>query len=748
MEYAIKILSKIVTLAVVFVSLMVSGCSGFEGAIFPAVPSQSSVGTIQGSVFGGHAPIVNSHVFLLEATGSGYATMAKSLLSASSTATSTTYPVTQDQTPGSVTNGLYYVTSDGSGAFNISGDYRCDIGDPVYLYLSGGSPNIPLVIDISGISATASHGTYTYTFSGGNLLYAGQSIQFSNTSLGGEWAVLNATTQTILATPTSSSFQIATTRAPGSGANIQTGTVISVGATNPAIVDLGLLGVCPSAGNFSYLNYVYINEVSTVAMGYAMAGFAYDGLHIGTSATNLTGLQNAALNAANLYNIQGAPLGIQYPAEGQIANQITVAGNGTVPQAELNTLANILAACVDSANTAITQSASCNTLFADATSTGLVLGVKPIDTAMAVMNMAHNPGTPNVVALWNLTGGVVPFSPVLTIQPNDVTVAIIYNNIAAPGGLAIDAGGNAFVPTNSSTGYVTKLSPAGKVLATSAIGGSGFSSIAADLGGNVFAAASGSNALYAFTSSLGVVTGSPWTSPQMSAPTSVAIDNNGYVYVADGGNGGSTIQKFSNTASTNPVVSPSASITNACLANVSQIALDPSGYLWATINSSDSACRLPATGGSTTFSFTNHKMPEPGNIAIDSNGNGWIATGKHNSLFELTPTGSSSSYGDNFLNNNGNGQSSSTWVAIDGKNNVWVTNGKNSFTLSEFDNNGSAITGASYQSGNLDSPSYIAIDGSGDIWIPNQSANTVTQIIGGATPTVTPLSALKPGVRP
>ena len=134
-----KVSSCSATLTLVSLAFALSGCSGFQEASFPAVPAQNSVGTIQGSVFGGHAPIVNAHAFLLEATASGtastgYAAMAKSLLSANSTATSGSYPVTEDTTAGSVTNGLYYVTSDTQGAFNISGDYSCDIGDPVYLH--------------------------------------------------------------------------------------------------------------------------------------------------------------------------------------------------------------------------------------------------------------------------------------------------------------------------------------------------------------------------------------------------------------------------------------------------------------------------------------------------------------------------------------------------------------------------------------------------------------------------------------
>ena len=133
-----KVSSGIISLTLLSATLVVCGCSGFADVSFPTVPLQTSVGPLQGSVFGGHAPIVNAHVFLLEATATGtaatgYATIAKSLLSASSTGTSASYPVTQDQVAGSVTKGLYYVTSDTTGSFNVSGDYTCDIGDPVYM---------------------------------------------------------------------------------------------------------------------------------------------------------------------------------------------------------------------------------------------------------------------------------------------------------------------------------------------------------------------------------------------------------------------------------------------------------------------------------------------------------------------------------------------------------------------------------------------------------------------------------------
>ncbi|HEY5214810.1 MAG TPA: NHL repeat-containing protein [Acidobacteriaceae bacterium] len=756
--YAIKALSGVLASALVIATLTLSGCSGFAGVSFPTVTSQTSVGEIHGSVFGGHAPIVNSHVFLLEATASGtastgYATMARPLITAASAgaAAGNGYPVTQDQVTGSATYGLYYITSNAFGEFYITGDYTCDIGYPVYLYVSGGSANSSFTIAITGISESLNHGTYTYTFTGNNLLSPGQTVQFS--SLGGQWATLSGTTQTVLGTPTASSFQISTSIAPGSGSNVQTGTAISVGANNPAVVEVALLGICPSSGNFSSgpgaLSYVYVNEVSTVAQGYALAGFASDPLHIGTSATNLVGLQNAALNSASLYNIQGAVLGAQQGGDGHIANLSTAAGNGTVPQAELDTLANILAACVDSANTATTPSATCKTLFADATSDGTSNGTKPIDIATAVINIAQNPGASHVLRLWNLAGGTVPFSPSLKSQPKDFTVAITYNNISSPGSLAIDSLGNALVPTNSSSGYVTKLSPAGAVLATSATGGNSFNSVAIDSGNNVFVTAANSNALYGYTSSLGSVGGSPWTSPQMNYPTSVVIDSRShgnYVYVTDGGAGTQIIQKFNNSATSSPTVSVKSSISNSCLQHVAFIALDPSDYLWAATDSGNSVCRVSNPGG--TGSFSPAGANGPTNVAIDSFGAGWVGAGAQTNLFRVTSGGAQTTYGVSDNDALG-GLSSPSWVAIDGGNNVWITNAGNSYALSEFDSTGAAVTGSyGYQRGTLNNPSFIAIDASGDVWVPNQNSDSVTELIGAATPTVTPLSALQPGVRP
>ena len=128
------------------------------------------------------------------------------------------------------------------------------------------------------------------------------------------------------------------------------------------------------------------------------------------------------------------------------------------------TLGNILASCVDSNNTAGlgvsggTYSSQCSTLFTTATANGTTTGTNPTDIATAAINIAHYPagvGNANFVSnLYNLPGPIAPFAPVLTSQPNDFVIGInitdgsgFLGSSAKPNGIAIDANGNAFVPT-------------------------------------------------------------------------------------------------------------------------------------------------------------------------------------------------------------------------------------------------------------------------------------------------------------
>jgi sugar lactone lactonase YvrE len=661
--------------------------------------STAQLGDIQGSNFGGHAPIVGSKIFVLEATTGGYGAAAKSLLSSASRNAS--YPTVQD-TSGGATNGMYYVKTDATGSFNISGDYSCDEGQPVYLYAAGGSPS------------------------------------------------------TVAGTP-----------------------------SNAAIVNLAMLGVCSSLQNFSNINFVYINEVSSVAASYAMAGFATDSLHIGSSSTNLTGLQNAALNAATLYNIQGnGPYSSAPVGEGHIANVVNPANpNGTVPQATIDTLANIVAGCVDSSNTTVgttptaiqAESPACSSLFLATTSNGVtgsstVGGATvPIDTATAMINLAHYPAgvnaypnggiadSPNPAALFHLQTSAVPFTPKLADAPKDWTIALTFKSIPTPSAIAIDANGNAYVGTLSTTaGYITELSPQGSVSATSGTSVANLSGMGVSTAGIVWATSNSDNNLYRFSSTL--ATSSMRTSPQTIKPSALAIDSAGNVYVVNN----SATYPYFNISEFNSAGVVTNYATNYQFSVANGVAVAANGAVWVTANNSSFNLfpnpSTPVVGG---VSLVGGGFSNVNAVAVDYQASAWI-TGKttgNQSLVRTSNLGVQTSYGANTNNNAAiGGLNNPVGVAVDGSNvnngnnfNVWVANSGNN-TISEI-NSASRTTALSpsvgYQSGTglLNGPSAIAVDSAGNVWVTNQGNSTVTEILGSATPVAT-LAASTPGVAP
>ncbi len=210
--------------------------------------------------------------------------------------------------------------------------------------------------------------------------------------------------------------------------------------------------------------------------------FATDATHVSSTDTALAqiGLANAFANAANL-----APSGS--------ALTTTPAGNGTVPQTKINTLANILAACVDAGDPKAT---ACGLLFSNALSAGSS-GTIATDTATAAINIAHYPAN-NTTSLFQIPGSSLPYTPALGSSPNDFTISISFagGGLNAPQGLAIDGIGNAWI-ANYGNSSVAILSNLRAVL--SGTGGyteGGLSNpfgIAVDASGNAWVANYGSN---------------------------------------------------------------------------------------------------------------------------------------------------------------------------------------------------------------------------------------------------------------
>ena len=742
-----------------------AGCSGFDNVAFPpssSNPEQVELGPINGSVFGGHAPLVGAHVYLLQATSAGYGSPAVSLLTST---TSASYPVVLNTgDPIIPTYGAYsFQTTDANGAFNLTGDYTCTSGPngtpglPVYIYAYGGSPATPLASNIFSVNkvvvgtptgtGNAEKATYTFTLTSPVTLTAGEYVNlsaFTGTSVA---TVLNGQSSAV-ATATTNSTTFTLTLPDPSGAYTGTysltGTATAQPAFNPATVNLALLGNCPSSKNFaSSISYVYMNEVSTVAAAYSMAGFtsstpaSINALNIGTSTTNLYGLENAALNANQLYDIQGSVVGTGTNGEGHIARATTPVGTGTVPQKLIDSIANSLAACVDSGNIVGTQAATCTTLFAYATADGTATGVKPIDTATAAINLAHNPYssvTNYVSKIFGLPTGQVPFSPILAAAPNDFTVAISYTGGgmgpsvgAAPHSVAVDGNGNVWAATANST--IAEFSPLGLAAATNG-----------------------------------------YTYSGMNLPTSVTLDAaSAYVWEANP----TTFGKFTTGGQYVSQYTPGGTI-------LQDLAFDSSGNAWVSSGGSNQLDLLPS-GGTTWQHFTGNGLNFPDGLAIEPgiSGNIWMPSGNANHISVFTHTGAAFGFGQNpagysvaidsagyvwisslagtvsKYSSTGNEVNASPFatgapqgsanvpggdgIAIDGGNNVWIASGS-SRGIYKLSNAGANMSGTNGYSPTTNQPDGLAIDGSGNVWYNSLDDSTLTEIVGSAVPVVTPIA--------
>jgi streptogramin lyase len=506
--------------------------------------------------------------------------------------------------------------------------------------------------------------------------------------------------------------------------------------TNSASGLLAALGSCPTTGTFaSNVPYVFINEVSTVATAYAIAGFAVDATHVAATSTTLgqSDLGNAFLSVPNLETLAtGAAL------------TTTPAGNGTVPQSTINTLANILSACINSTGP---SSSSCTTLFGAAKSGGST-GTTPTDTATAAINIAHYPGT-NVTTLFGLASANPPFAPALSAAPNDWLLALNYNGTGAAGSglsgaysIAIDGSGDIWI-TNVNGGSISKLATTGAPLSPAA----GFGTtqenptgIAIDPSGNAWVTDSGTNSLTEYTT-VGAVKGN-FAGGGINSPQGVAIDGTGNVWVANFLN--TTVSEYNNSGT---ALSGANGFMGGGTNSSTSIAIDKNGYPWIgnqkPAPGSISKLNTSGTPVSGSAGYIGAGINSPESVAVDSSDNIWVADLGNNSVAELNNSGTAVSTSSGYT---GGGLNQPRGLSIDGGGNIWVANLGNS-TISELNSSGTALSPSTgFAVGGVASPQAMEIDGAGNIWIANDPASNstiaaVTELVGAAVPRVTPLSA-------
>jgi hypothetical protein len=308
-----------------------------------------------------------------------------------------------------------------------------------------------------------------------------------------------------------------------------------------------------------------VNEITTVGSVFALAPFMSSIKGLGTSTTNTSGLAHAFASVNKLVNIAtGNAPGSSLPA-GAIA-----------PTSEIITLADILAACINSTGgKAGDDGTACGTLF---NLTASPAGSAPTDTVQAALNIAHNP-TNNVAALYKMSSAKAPFNPQLSTAPSDWTMALSYQaggSLSSPRTTTVDASGNVWI-ANAGNNSVTVLAHSGTPLPGSPFTGNGLtapSAVAIDIGGNAWIANSGGNTISVYTPSGGTYSGSPFSGGGViNAPVSIAIDASGDIWIANTGNSTLTELNSAGTYIAAPVSQGTGS--TATISSPNSLAIDP-----------------------------------------------------------------------------------------------------------------------------------------------------------------------------
>jgi hypothetical protein len=533
---------------------------------------------------------------------------------------------------------------------------------------------------------------------------------------------------------------------------------------NNALALMAALGPCLNLTPSTFIN---INEVTTVAAVFALQQFF--GVIQGTTfdediATNATsqsvqGMINAFQTAQLLANVSTG-----------IAN--STVGGASIEAAKINSLANTIAACVNSSGA---SSITCQALFSEATPAN---SPSPVDTIQALLYIAANPGN-NVSSLFTLATASSPFVPSLPIAPFDWTLGVTYtgDGLNEPYLLTSDANGNVWIAGEASGAEaLVELTTAGTPAT-----GSPFlvnkidlpQAILPDTLGNIWLTAAGSsgsdgNRLYSFSPTTSSATGHTLpTSPANCSPYAMAIDSADDLFFACNSLG--YLYEFPNQTSGTPSSTnlPAYSSTPTQLGALGTasdgMAIDQLGNIWVanTKTSSSSSVTEYAAGNYATVANTFTPASGPVGIAADHNNNVWTAAS--GTLYEYAYN--SGSYTANTFT--GGGLDNAAYLAIDGAGNIWVANanpttvsGTQYVSMSEFNNSGialspNAVSGtapggyAHVNTAGNPVPRGLTIDPSGNVWMSGcglsssctSSTSFVLELVGVAPSPVVPLAA-------
>ncbi|HKN01738.1 MAG TPA: NHL repeat-containing protein [Candidatus Binataceae bacterium] len=497
-------------------------------------------------------------------------------------------------------------------------------------------------------------------------------------------------------------------------------------------VAIGLMGV---AGLSNALPAsVTINELTTVAAQQALAQFIDStGQTIGAPSSNATGLANAINQVqANLANIStGLPASFLSCTSGSNCDGLE----------RLDTIANILAACVESSGPDATlpscaaASTPCDVLFACSSTPSS-------GTALEAAHVMATSPTANVNTLFALQSGSSPFTPALSAAPDGWEIALNFapSGLSDPQGVAIDAAGNVWV-TNLGGNSVTELTSSGGLAGNfnnSNTPGANFNApygVAIDAAGNVWVTNRNGNSVTELTSSGTLAGNFAPSGASFNVPQGVAIDAAGNVWVTN--YNGNSVTELTSSGGLAGNFAPSGANFN----DPHGVAIDAAGNVWVTNQGGNSVIALtPPAGLGPILSFGNNGFnitffSGPLGVAIDAAGDAWVTNG--GSVIEIPYPGNV--FPLNFAPSGAN-FNAPYGVAIDAAGNVWVTN-YNGNSVTELTSSGTLAGNFAPSGASFNVPQGVAIDAAGNVWVTNYNGNSVTELIGAARLVLTPLVA-------
>ena len=490
---------------------------------------------------------------------------------------------------------------------------------------------------------------------------------------------------------------------------------VASGQANSALEMVAALGNC---GNLTGAGLINVDEVTTVAVAWALSQFFGADGAVGSSSTNATGLLNAFSTAANLADpLTGLAPGTALPQ------------GAVLETAKVNALANALATCSRSSG-----ASGCGPLF-------LAAGVSDLaspTTLDAALHIVRQPGA-NVASVYKVaieTAG--PFQPALASVPNDWTMSITMSGggLNQPGALAVDSMGSVWV-ANYFGAVVSKFLSTGAAASSTGFPGVGLHQsfgVAVDPQDDVWVSnetsVSGANnsrlgSLSKFSTTGSELSSYGYTGGGLFYPQGIASDPAGHIWVANYGASSASLIGNDGTA-----ISGAMGFGTSELPFTPAVALDANRNAWFAVQ--QALARVTPAGVVTVYPC----CVDPAGIAVDQGGNLWLADYGGASVVKVSSSG-----GVVTTIASSNGALAAQGIAVDGAGTVWAANYRGN-SLTEIAGTGlnmvSPVGGFGLDA-QLNEPLGLAIDASGNLWMSNQNGNTVTEIVGLASPIRTPL---------